>query len=114
MAQSIGLRFTFASRQQKYQDMDCIEHFTVLGCGTYFALQLPKVDSLHTYSNMAHELSGDIPIGGHSKKLYGAIADQLVRVPFINNLIVVGRAIRARYRSAPQPIFTWKAETCLL
>lgn len=41
-------------KQQKYQDMDCEEHFSVLVSGTYFAAY-SKVESLPPYSNMAHE-----------------------------------------------------------
>lgn len=40
--------------QQKYQDMECEEHFSVFLSGTYFAA-VTEINHLSGYSNMAHE-----------------------------------------------------------
>jgi len=40
--------------KQIYQDMDCEEHFSVIGAGTYFATYA-EIKSLPPYSNMGHE-----------------------------------------------------------
>jgi hypothetical protein len=89
-------------KQQKYQEMDCQEHFSVLLSGTYFAA-FTQVESLHPFSNMAHEfreIFRSQVLGKTSWK-----SPIVGPCPIHQNLVVIGVTAQSNTKTLTTPLF---------